>query len=359
MKFGLAPNLYPPEVIFRAAELSEESGLDGIWLADHVVAFGVRRFAAVDAWTTLGAIAVKTSRIVLGTAVSDPHRRRPETMAQIVATVDVLSNGRVILGMGAGEPMNLTPFGVEWDRPVSRLREVVEAIKLLWTRDSVDYEGNFVRFRGAILDLKPVQKPHPPVWIGANSPRSLKLVGELGDGWLPIAGSPEDYRRNLRLIRETASAVGRDPEKIVPALFVYVGVARDRETLERRYLIPARFLYLTFAVPEFNVWKNVPLTRELAERVLQEALKLDMKLDELVERRVAVIGTPSDCVSLLQEYIDAGARYLVLTPLTRPEDLIETSRLLVESVVRELADGQDRGLSAGESARRTRGLGPS
>ncbi|MEN3047416.1 MAG: LLM class flavin-dependent oxidoreductase [Candidatus Caldarchaeales archaeon] len=338
VKFGLAPNIYPPEVIFRAAELCEESGIDGVWLADHVVAFGVRRFAAVDAWTTLGALAVKTSRVVLGTSVSDPHRRHPETMAQIVATVDVLSNGRVALGMGAGEPMNLTPFGVEWDRPVSRLREAVEAIKLLWTKDAVDYEGKFVKFKGAVLDLKPVQKPHPPIWIGANSPKSLKLVGELGDGWLPVAGSPEDYAKNLRVIRETASASGRDPDRIVPALFVYVGVARDRETLERRYLIPARFLYLTYAVPEFNVWKNVPLTRELAERVLQESLKLDMKLDELVERRVAVIGTPGECVSLLHEYIEAGARYLVLAPLTRPEDLIGTARMLVEDVVCELAD---------------------
>lgn len=338
VKIGLAPNLYPPEVIFRAAELCESSGLDGLWLADHVVAFGIRRFAAVDAWTMLAALAVKTQRIRLGTSVSDPHRRHPETLAQIVATVDVLSQGRAVLGMGAGEAMNLTPFHVEWDRPVSRMTEVVQAIKLLWTLDRVDYNGEFVKFTNAILDLKPVQRPHPPIWIGANSPRSLRLVGELGDGWIPIVGEPGDYERRLRSIRQVASEVGRDPENIVPAAFVYVGVDIDRTALERKFLLPAKVLYLTTEVPEFNVWKNVPLDREIGERVFLSAQKLDMKLEELVERRVAIIGTPRDCVDMLQEYVNAGARYLILAPLSRSEDFVDVAKLCIDRVVIELTE---------------------
>ncbi|MDW8041980.1 MAG: LLM class flavin-dependent oxidoreductase [Nitrososphaerota archaeon] len=336
MKVGLAPNLYPPELTFRAAELCEESGLDGLWLADHVVAFGIKRFAAVDAWTTLAALAVKTRRVRLGSSVSDPHRRHPETLAQIVATVDLLSHGRTVLGIGAGEAMNLTPFGVEWDHPVSRMREAVQAIKLLWTLDQVDFEGRFVRLSKAILDLKPVQRPHPPIWIGANSPRSLRLVGELGDGWIPIAGEPKDYARKLQFVRQVASDAGRNPEEIVPALFAYVGVAVERAALERKFLLPVKALYLTTTVPELNVWKHVPLNREMGERILFEAQKLDVKLDELVDRRVAVIGTPRECVDLLQEYVNAGARYLILAPLSRPEEFVETAKLCIDGVAKEL-----------------------
>ena len=147
----------------------------------------------------LAALSVKTKNIKLGTAVSDTHRRHPETLAQIVSTVDILSGGSAILGIGPGESMNLDPFGINWDKPISRMKEAITLIKRLWTQESVSYEGKFFRFSNAILDLKPVQKPHPPIWIAANSIASLKVVAELGEGWIPLPNGPENYSKILIL----------------------------------------------------------------------------------------------------------------------------------------------------------------
>lgn len=336
VRFGLAPNLYPPELIFQAAELCEQSGLDALWLADHVVAFGVRRFAAVDAWSTLAALAVKTSRIGLGTCVSDPHRRHPETLAQIVATVDHLSRGRVILGLGPGESMNLDPFGVEWSSPVSRLEEAVQVIKALWTQEEVSFHGKHFKLREAVLDLKPFQKPHPPIWFGANSPRTIRLAAQLADGWIPIARGPDVYRDQLMTLEAHARALGRDPEAITKGLFTYIGVAPEIEQARSLFEVPAKVVYVFNEYPEHH-FARVPLTRAKAAQVLSKALQLDIGLERLRERLGIPLGTPEDCVGILEKYVEAGARYFILAPLTRPEEFLKVAQFCVDLVIPELS----------------------
>ncbi|MDT7864799.1 MAG: LLM class flavin-dependent oxidoreductase [Thermoproteota archaeon] len=335
VKFGLAPNLYPPEVIFKAAEICENYNLDGIWLADHVVAIGIKRFHAVDAWSMLAALAVKTKRIRLGTAVSDTHRRHPETFAQIVATVDILSGGRTILGVGAGESMNLDPFGINWDKPVARMKEAIILIKKLWVEESVSYEGKFFRFNNAILDLKPVQKPHPPIWIGANSIKSLKVTAELGDGWIPIPTGPENYSKNLSLLKEYARNLGRNPDQIVPGILMYICVAEKDEDVKKMYELPAKFYSIISSRPEFHFTK-MPFTRETAMKAFQEVLKLEVPFEKLKEELPFPIGTPEECAEKLREYIRAGVKYFVLVPMTRPEDCVYASELCVKKVIPNL-----------------------
>jgi alkanesulfonate monooxygenase SsuD/methylene tetrahydromethanopterin reductase-like flavin-dependent oxidoreductase (luciferase family) len=336
IKFGLVPNLYPPEVIFKVAEICEQYTLDGIWLSDHVVAVGVKRFHALDAWSMLAALATKTKSIKLGTAVSDPNRRHPETLAQIVATVDILSGGRTILGVGPGESMNLDPFGINWDKPIARMKEAIILIKKLWAQESVSYEGKFFRFNNAILDLKPVQKPHPPIWIAANSTASLKVVAELGEGWIPLPNNPENYSKNLNFIKEYAKSLGKDPDEIVPSIFMYICVAENDQDVKRMYEISVKFYSLILKRPEFNFFGKAPFSREIAMKAFHEALKLDTPFEKLKEELPFPIGTPEECVEKLREYIRAGVKYFILVPLTRPEDCVYASELCAKKIIPNL-----------------------
>ena len=155
VKFGIEGPNYPWEVISDTALLAEKIGFDSYWMPDHLVATGVRRWDALEAWSTLCALAVKTKRIKLASGVSDTHRCHPAVLAQRAATCDVLSNGRAILGIGIGEAMNLVPFGIAYDKPVGRTIEAIKIIRRLWSEDFVDFEGKYYTLKKAFLQPKP------------------------------------------------------------------------------------------------------------------------------------------------------------------------------------------------------------
>ncbi|MEM3087703.1 MAG: LLM class flavin-dependent oxidoreductase, partial [Candidatus Bathyarchaeia archaeon] len=246
VKFGICPNLYPLELIYEVAEFAEKIGLDSVMMGDHLVAIGIKRREALEAWTTLAAIASRTHRIKLGTCVTDPHRRHPAVLAQTVATLDIISSGRVIFAIGPGEAMNLDPYGIPWNKPVSRMRETIEILKKLWVEQSVNYTGEFFKLQEATLEPKPIQKPHPPIWIAGISPRTMKLTAEIADGWFPLLITPEQYRAGLNNIRQLAEQVGRKSEDLEPALFLYTVVAEDREKARQLIEVPAKMLLTLF-----------------------------------------------------------------------------------------------------------------
>ncbi|MEM2970613.1 MAG: LLM class flavin-dependent oxidoreductase, partial [Candidatus Bathyarchaeia archaeon] len=139
IKFGIEGPNYPWEVIRDTALLAEKIGFDSYWMPDHLVATGVKRWEALEAWSTLCALAVQTKRIKLASGVSDTYRHHPAVLAQMAATCDVLSNGRAILGIGIGEAMNLVPFGILHDKPVERTVEAIQIIRRLFVEDFVDF----------------------------------------------------------------------------------------------------------------------------------------------------------------------------------------------------------------------------
>lgn len=344
VKFGVAPNIYPLNVVFEAAALAEKAGLDSVMVADHVVAFGIKKFNALDAWSVLSALAVKTKKVRLGTCVSDSHRRHPETLAQMVTTVDFISDGRVILGVGSGEAINLDPFGVEWDHPVSRMREAIEIMKKLWTEDIVNYRGKFYRLKKAILRPKPVQKPHPPIWIGANSPRTMRITAEIGDGWLPVAVNPEHYMENLKRIRSWAREAKRNPEEITPAIFLYTGAGKDSETLKKIFEIPVKIkiamseelmkqLGCEPLGPEFNRNRFPFLSPETRKRKFKVLLEKANEIPYGAVERFFAIGTPDKCIEDIDKYVKAGVRYFVLVPYTSPDKFKEMFSFYVKNVL--------------------------
>ena len=216
----------PIDKLLKIARVNEEAGFDSIWVPDHLLF--IPPGTVPEAWSLLAATAVSTNNAILGTCVSDPHRYNPAVLAQKVATVDQISRGRVVLGLGAGEAMNLEPFGIEWKKPVSKLIEAVKIIRKLWAGEILTYEGKFWKFKEAFLQITPIHGK-VPIYFGANSSRTLRLTGEMADGWLSLPLSPELYKKRLELVQKGADKAGRSLDQIDTGVYIYTAVAENAE----------------------------------------------------------------------------------------------------------------------------------
>ncbi|MGD8506849.1 MAG: LLM class flavin-dependent oxidoreductase [Candidatus Bathyarchaeota archaeon] len=347
VKFGIEGPNYPWEVIRDTALLAEKNGFDSYWMPDHLVATGVRRWYALEAWTTLCALAVKTKKIELASGVSDTYRCHPAVLAQKAATCDVLSNGRAILGIGIGEAMNLVPFGIAYDKPVGRTIEAIKIIRRLWSEDFVDFEGKHYTLKKAFLQPKPSvpisetkYRPTVPLFIAASSPRTLRVVARYGDGWLPANLTPEEYKKDLEKIRETAKDHGRDPSKIEPAHFMYIVVAKDAETARKTMMLSGKMMLLSrprilekigFQPPthDFEMTFKLVFPRD-AEAWLAKSKELP---DEVVEKAPFLYGTPDDVIERLDKFVEAGCRNFVVNFQVSPRMLKETCQLFAKKVI--------------------------
>jgi len=349
VKFGYESAPYPWETVSELAVYVEQEGFDSFWMPDHTVGFGIRTWDALEAWTMLSAIALKTKRIRLGTCVSDTHRHHPAVLAQMASTCDIISNGRAILGIGVGEAMNLNPYGITWNRPVSRTIEAVQVIKKLWTQDIVDYEGTYYKLTKAFLQPKPIQEPHVPLFIAGNSPRTMKMAARYGDGWVPASMQPEEYKENLEYVLEEASKVGRfwdgmgwdNLPEIEPALFIYVVVAKDYDTARQLVLLPAKIYILSrpriieklgYPVPtkEFDMTSHLVFNKEAANKLLEKAKEIP---DEVVDKSPIIFGAPDDVIEKIERYIEAGVRHFITPFFVSPKMMEETCSLFAEKVI--------------------------
>jgi len=337
VKFGIALPFHPWEEILKRAKMAEEVGFDSIWVADHLVGMGLRRLDAMEAYTSLAAVAMVTKKVKLGTSVTNIQTRHPAVLAQTIMTLDHISNGRVIAAVGAGEAMSIVPFGIPWDKPVSRMKEAIEVLLSLWTEDPVNYDGKFFKLRDAFIRPKPIQKPHPPLWIAANSPRTLRLTARYGDGWLPLGRSPEDYRKKLDELRDLRRKYGRSGE-FESSVLLYGVVAESDEDARKIIDLPAR-AFSVFAVEELRrrgieVPEDLSLekfvyTPENVKRVIDFASKISF--DDVED--FYVWGSPETCIDKLEKWIKADARHIVLVALVSEKHRDMQYRLYGEKII--------------------------
>ncbi len=349
IKFGYESAPYPWEIISEMAIYVEKQGFDSFWMPDHTVGFGIRSWDSLEAWTVLSAIALQTKRIILGTCVSDIYRHHPAVLAQMAATCDIISRGRAVLGVGIGEAMNLNPYGIIWDRPVSRTMEALKIIKRLWTEDVVDHRGQFFKLDGAFLQPKPFQKPHVPIFVAGNSPRTMKMAAEYGDGWVPASMQPDEYSERLKHVYQEASRAGRfwdgrgwdNPPEIEPALFIYVVVANDFDAARKLVLLPAKLYLLSrpriierlgYSVPtrEFEMTSSLVFNSEVSRRLLEAAQALP---DEVVDKSPVIFGAPDEVIGKLEKYVKAGVRHFISPFFVSPRLMKETCQLFAEKVM--------------------------
>ncbi|MFN8607340.1 MAG: LLM class flavin-dependent oxidoreductase [Vulcanimicrobiota bacterium] len=211
VSFGLtiSPEL-SPSLLLRIARLAEWLGFERLWFPDHLA--GLDGSPCADVWSVMATVAMYTRTVELGTAVSDPHRYHPAVLAQRAATLDRLSAGRFILGLGTGEAMNLDPFAIPWGRPLARLREAVQVIRHLLDRtDPLDFAGEFFQIRDA-RGYKTCRRI--PLFLAAVGPRALAYAGEVADGWMPVPVPVECFPSFHQLVCRSAALAGRDPAQV-------------------------------------------------------------------------------------------------------------------------------------------------
>lgn len=244
---GAAGNLYPPvEKLIANARRVQERGYDSIFWPDHLMAWhpeslwteDITPMAAliptphvhVDVIAAMTAAALGTETIRLGTAVTEAVRRNPAVLAQEMLTVHHFSKGRAILGIGAGEGENITPYGLDFSRPAGRLEEALKVIRLLWESDGpVGFDGEHFRLENAVLGLGDFEGTYPEIWIAAHGPRMCRMTGELGDGWMPTSMPLDDYAKRWSDIGDAAERAERDLNQITASMFAYVVPARDHD----------------------------------------------------------------------------------------------------------------------------------
>jgi F420-dependent oxidoreductase-like protein len=225
VRFGLdiAQHQLTWNEILTRARLAEDAGLDGIWVFDHLKAlYGDPKGPSMEGWTLLAALARETSRVRLGTLVTGMTYRHPSMLAAEVVTVDHLSNGRVECAVGAAwnEPEHRElgfPFPSLRDR-MDRLEEAVQVLRKLFTEDDVTFEGRHYRLENATYNPKPIQRPHPPLWIGGEGrSRTLPIAGRYADAWHGWADNAEELAEITGIIDRAAEDAGRDPASILRA----------------------------------------------------------------------------------------------------------------------------------------------
>ena len=335
----------PLDEMLRQAKRSKEAGFDSIWLPDHILTPPPERSFVPDAYMTLAVLAADTTKLRLGTLVTCVHRRSYAVLAHLIATLDHFSGGRAILGVGSGESMNLDPFGLEWDRPVSRTVEALELLKRLWQEEEpFSFEGEFYTLDNGFLQLAPVQKPHPQIFFAANGPRSLRLVGRYYDGWLPLLETPKTYKDHVAVIEESAKEAERSIDNIECSLVLVTAVCEDSE---EAYEMIAPYRYFLVNLPKKlteagydpppgysdNYYlEDLMVTREDQERYE----KAKEYISEEMVREFSVIGNVDECITHIERYRKAGLDHLII--FSADPDIDRTLNLYEKEIIPYFAD---------------------
>jgi probable F420-dependent oxidoreductase len=264
------------------AEMAEALGYDAIWVSEHI-AFYVPTF---DAVTTMAALAARTSRLRIGSAIVLLPLRPPAAVAKAVSTLDIIAKGRITLGVGVGGeyPKEFEVCGVPLHERGGRTNEAIEVLRALWTQESASYHGKYFQFTDVSMRPKPMQPGGPPIIIGGRSDAALRRAARLGDGYMPYLFTPRQYADGLQKIHTYAGAYGRTLQRFQATLYQFIYVADTHAA----------------AFQQANTYLSS---------------NYNQPFGKLVERYCAV-GTPDACVARLQEYIDAGARDIILVPTT-------------------------------------------
>lgn len=291
VSFGISlPHRSPDVIDMRAvhavAQRADALGFSDLWVTentlDHVTCF--------DPVVILTYAAAVTSRIRLGASVVVLAIHSPLMVAHQWATLDYVSNGRAILGVGLGREHHYSQFEIPEEGRVARFREEVQLIKSLWTQEKTTFQGRFYHLEDATMSPKPVQKPHLPLWMGVGHPNAVRRSAALSDGWMGSGGSSiAEFGRSVPILKEALATAGRDPEAFPISKRIFMAVDND----------PA------VARAELHRWFS---------EVYHNPGGTDAS---------GIHGTPEQVRGKLEELIAMGANHLMLNPVSRHVEQVE------------------------------------
>ncbi|MFT7460675.1 MAG: putative F420-dependent oxidoreductase [Planctomycetota bacterium] len=271
----------------------EELGFDSLWVWDHILLGVSPHFPIIDSLTVLTAVAARTSKIKLGTGILVLPLRNPVLLAKQLASMDQLSNGRMIMGMASGwYKREFDNVGVPYKERGKIMDECLEIMSRLWTEDIVTGDWAHFNLDGAVMFPKPVQSPRMPILIGGYVDRVLKRAAVDGDGWLTYFYTPEGFTKSWNKVLGFAEAAGKDPSTLMNCNQLPIMVGESRAKVE------APMMEWLNSEWDFASWS-------------------DSTTDS------AIMGTVDDCVEQLQAHIDVGVQKIIFVPYKYEAEQVE------------------------------------
>ena len=289
-----------PELV----RLLDALGFDSIWSGDHVAFAG----PILDPLVQLAQAAVLSERLKIGTAVYLLPLRHPAPVAKQVATLDTISNGRVIFGVGIGGefPVEFQLCGVPVEERGARLSEGIRVLRKLWSCEAGAHDGRFYPFPEVAIQPPPAQPGGPPIWCGGRADPALRRAGRLADGWMSYVVDPKRYRRSLETIAAAAADAGRTLERFGTSHLLFVRLDEDRESA---LAFAAEFLSVRYA----------------------------MDFSRAAERYCA-LGTAEEVAEAIRAFHTAGMRHLVVNTLAPESEKAAHLQRFADEVMPLLAD---------------------
>ena len=333
LKFGIQNGLnvaragYTEDQILTACVLADKTGYDSIFYMDHTNVPQWRNAVVLDPWVMLSAIAAITRNVELGTCVTDAIRRHPSNIALAAITLDRVSQGRAILGIGAGEAQNLKEFCIPFEKPVSKWAEQIEVIRTLYGSSpdrTVDYKGKYYELEGACLQAPPVRRPHPPTYMAAGGKRTLELTGKLGDGWLPIGYTPElfeDHRGQIEASMEKHGRTQEEKDGFQMALDIDVYFSEDAEESWAKMKEAVKVslfkpeVLRVHGLKEIEGFDFVKYFTEYSmsnQEWIVKMRKAATKIPDAIARSSTAVGTPDDVIPTFERFVKAGVNHFVI-----------------------------------------------
>jgi len=326
VKFGveLVPSMSLDKVVDYARRF-ELGGADFVWITDH--------YTNRDPYVTLSLIARATDFINLGVGVTNPYTRHIASTASAVASLDEISEGRAALGLGPGDRSTLAALNIELEKPLTRVKETVLALRALWSGEAVKFDGETVRLEGARLGFRP-PKEMIPIYIGAQGPKMLRLAGEIGDGVLINASNEKDFDFASKSIKSGAEAANRKLSDIDIVAYTCFSVAESE--LDAKKAATPVVAFIAAGSPE-NVLERHGLDIEKANKMKDLISKgkipdaFALVDDDFIEA-FSVSGTPEQCISKIENLLKAGVTQFVFgSPLGKKKK--EALQLITEKII--------------------------
>ena len=276
----------------------EELGLNSLWVTDNISSDA----PALECFTALSFMAAHTTRLMVGTSVLLLPLKNPVQVAQTVNSLDVLSGGRVVLGVGVGdESQDFGAFGGNLRERAGRADEALEVIRRLWTEDSVTFQGKYFQVEDYTLLPRPLQKPHPPIHVGGSAETVVRRAGQYADALIPVSQTPDKAKVMFERAEAYARDYGRDPSYLTRVMHIFLCFSDNREESAR---ISCEVLTKRYKRPTAPSADGPNL-----------------------------FGTPAQARDMVQSFIDVGVTEFVFNMVCQPEEAISQVEVLAREVM--------------------------